>query len=200
MSSGRVSKFSVVAMFVLMSMMPIISASAVEIPTEYENPKSESIDESMPVLTKVPSGELPFHFSGVSTSGRAVCPALQNDGGSPGDAGNTSNTSKSIGSDPTQSTTGCVDANDGADYYKFTMTAKWNVDIELTVPTGADFDLYLADSNGSTAYDASEYNDPLEKVSTAGSQVDGIAGTYIIAIFQYLVMEHTHWRHGQMKL
>lgn len=185
MSSGRISKFSVVAMFVLMSMMPIISASAVEIPTEYENPTSESIDEYMPVLTKVPTGELPFHFSGVSTSGRAVCPALQNDGGSPGDAGNTSNTSKSIGSDPTQSTTGCVDANDGADYYKFTMTAKWNVDIELTVPSGADFDLYLADGNGSTAYDASEYNDPLEKVSTAGSQVDGVAGTYIIAIFQY---------------
>ena len=188
MSSSKLPKFSVVLMFIFVAMMPIISASVVST-TSIENEPQESESKATPILLEVgknvPIKDLPFHFSGTTTSGRAVCPALQNDGGSPGDAGNTSNTSKSIGSDPTQSTTGCVDANDGADYYKFTMSSGWNVDVELTVPTGADFDLYLADGNGTTAYAGSEYNDPLERVSTAGSQVDGIAGTYIIAVFQY---------------
>jgi hypothetical protein len=60
------------------------------------------------------------------------------------------------------------------------------VDVELVVPTGADFDLYLVDSTGNEYdYDWSEYNDPLEKVSTGGTSFSGVASTFYINVRAY---------------
>jgi hypothetical protein len=119
------------------------------------------------------------------TGARAPCPAFQSDGGTAGDSGNTSNTSKPLGTDPTTSITGCVDSIDTSDWYSFSLTSGKDIDVELSVPAGADFDLYLVNSAGTTALDASEYNDPLERVSSAGTSISGVAGTYYIAIYQY---------------
>ena len=104
----------------------------------------------------------------LGTSGRAPCPAVQTDGGTAGDTGNSSTTAKSLGTDPTNGPSGvngCVDSADSEDLYAITTTAGKEVDVELVVPTGADFDLYIVDSSKSPyAYDWSEYNDPLEQV------------------------------------
>ena len=55
------------------------------------------------------------------------CPAIQNDGGSPGDAGNaTTNTAKDLGSNPTTSFTSCADTTDIEDWYEFTMDQDYN--------------------------------------------------------------------------
>ena len=122
-------------------------------------------------------------------SGRAPCNAVQTDAGSAGDAGNTSTTAKSLGTDPSNGptgVTGCVDANDPEDMYSITTTSGKDVDVELVVPTGADFDLYIVDSTKNPyAYDWSEFNDPLEKVSTASTNLSGQATTFYIWVNMY---------------
>ncbi|MAS31830.1 MAG: hypothetical protein CMA39_02915, partial [Euryarchaeota archaeon] len=80
----------------------------------------------------------------------------------------------------------CVDANDPEDMYSITTTSGKDVDVELVVPAGADFDLYIVDSSKSPySYDWSEYNDPLEKVSTASTNLSGQATTFYIWINAY---------------
>ena len=117
------------------------------------------------------------------SSGRAVCPTAQNDGGTSGDAGGDINTTKTFGTDPTnQNLPGCVDASDTADYYRVVLTSGKDFTVELTVPTGADFDLYLIDAN-ITVYEASEYNDPLESFTFIVNA--SRAGTYYVVVFQY---------------
>ena len=82
------------------------------------------------------------------TGGRAPCPSVQNDGGTTGDAANTTNTTKTFGTDPSsQNVPGCVDATDIEDFYNLTLSAGKDFTVELTVPSSADFDLYLVDSN-----------------------------------------------------
>ena len=81
--------------------------------------------------------------------------------------------------------TGCVDTNDPEDLFKVTTTAGKDVDIELVVPASADFDLYIVDSAVTYAYDRSEYNDPLEKVTTAGTNLSGQAATFYIYVTAY---------------
>ena len=123
-----------------------------------------------------------------ATSGRAPCSAVQTDAGSAGDAGNTSSTAKSLGTDPTNGptgVTGCVDSADAEDMYSVTTTSGKDVDVELVVPAGADFDLYLVDATKSTFYDYSEYNDPLEKVTSGSSNLSGQATTFYIWIVAY---------------
>ena len=123
------------------------------------------------------------------TSGRAPCSAVQTDAGTAGDAGNTSTTSKDLGTNPNSGTTGgvtgCVDANDAEDLYKVTTSSGKDVDIELVVPAGADFDLYIVDSAVTFAYDRSEYSDPLEKVTTVGTNLSGQASTFYIYVTAY---------------
>ena len=127
-------------------------------------------------------------------SGRAPCSAVQTDGGSAGDAGNTTATARSLGNDPTNGPTGvsgCVDSSDTQDMYAITTTSGKEVDIEIVVPSGADFDLYIVDSSYSGnpndwyTYDYSEYNDPLEQVSTAGTSLEGQAVTFYALINAY---------------
>jgi len=122
------------------------------------------------------------------TSGRAPCSAVQTDAGSAGDSGNTSATAKSLGTDPNNGptgVTGCVDTTDTEDMYSVTTSSGKDVDVELVVPTGADFDLYLVDATKSIFYDYSEYNDPLEKVTSGSSNLSGQATTFYIWINAY---------------
>ena len=124
----------------------------------------------------------------LGTSGRAPCPAVQTDGGTAGDTGNTSTTAKSLGTDPTNGpggVSGCVDSSDPEDLYAITTTSGKEVDVELVVPSGADFDLYLVDATKTTFYDYSEYSDPLEQVTTAGTALEGNATTFYVWVNAY---------------
>ncbi len=123
-----------------------------------------------------------------TTGGRAACSTVQTDGGSAGDAGNTSTTAKDLGTDPANGPTGvsgCVDQSDKEDMYKVTTTAGKDVDVELVVPANMDFDLYLVDSTKTNFYAWSEYNDPLEKVTTGGTNLSGVATSFYIWINAY---------------
>ncbi len=71
----------------------------------------------------------------METGGRAPCPSVQTDGGSPGDAGDNSTTAKALGSDPSISNqNGCVDSTDSDDWYSVTLSASKDFVFELTVP------------------------------------------------------------------
>jgi len=120
-----------------------------------------------------------------SAGGRAPCPTIQSDAGVAGDAGNTSNTSRPLGQNPTTSKTGCMDATDTSDWYSFSYTSGKDIDVELVVPASMDFDLYLWDDSTQSFEDYSEYNDPLEKVTSIGSSISGVAGTYYIRLHQW---------------
>ena len=122
--------------------------------------------------------------SSTSTGARAACPVVQSDAGASGDAGNTANTSRNLGTNPNSGQTGnqgCMDANDQDDWYEVTTTSGKDVDVELVVPAGTDFDLYLVDGGGNIV-DSSVISDPLEKVSTLGTSLSGIAGSFYIQL------------------
>lgn len=120
-----------------------------------------------------------------ATEARAACPGSQNDGGSGTDAGSNNTTAVQLATDPTLSTTGCVDANDQVDFYAIPLTAGNDLDIRLTSPSGADFDPYLLDQNGSLI-DFSYAASLVEHVSTAGTTVHGGGQTVYLAVQQYL--------------
>lgn len=122
--------------------------------------------------------------SSSNAGARAACPMVQTDAGASGDAGNSANTSRSLGTNPTSGQTGnqgCMDANDADDWYEVTITSGKDVDVELVVPAGTDFDLYLIDGSGNII-DSSVISDPLEKVSTLGTSLSGIAGSFNIQL------------------
>ena len=122
--------------------------------------------------------------SSSNAGARAACPLVQTDAGASGDAGNSANTSRSLGTNPTSGQTGnqgCMDANDADDWYEVTITSGKDTDVELVVPTGTDFDLYLIDGAGNIA-DSSVVSDPLEKVSTIGTSLSGTASTFYIQL------------------
>ncbi len=122
----------------------------------------------------------------VSEAGaRAPCPSTQNDGGTSGDAAGGTSTTKSFGTDPSTSSSlsGCVDATDRLDFYAVNLSAGKDFTFELTVPTGADFDLYLKDSTNTSYLEISEYNDPLESFTFITNSSN--AGLYYVVISQY---------------
>ena len=195
MQNARRMAICLTLLFLVAPMMPFVNAQSSEIEDAVQ---SKTLTES----TIDPALLLPLSFGQkslesltprvVTSSGRAACPSpssLQSDGGSSGDAGADANTSRSLGTDPSSGNTGvqgCVDATDTDDWYTVTTTAGKDVDVELVVPTGADFDLYLVDSTGSEYdYSWSEYNDPLEKVSTGGTSFSGVASTFYINVRAY---------------
>ena len=115
------------------------------------------------------------------------CPAIQNDGGSPGDAGNaTTSTAKDLGANPTTSFTGCADTADVEDWYEFTIDQDYNIEVTMSNYQN-DYDLALAyEDNGSYfAADTSYYGDPVESVSSVGSQIESTPGTYWVVVFPY---------------
>ena len=77
---------------------------------------------------------------------------VQSDGGSPGDAGNSTTTAKNIGSNPTTSFLGCADTTDTEDYYEFTMDENYNIQVEMSNYAN-DYDMGLAyEDNGTFAF------------------------------------------------
>ena len=183
MRAMRTRTILLASLMIMMSMTPLVSADydkGIEQGKEYEdssifNLPAKTIDAFGP---RIDTG----------ASGRAPCSAVQTDAGSAGDAGNTSATAKSLGTDPTNGpsgVTGCVDANDPEDMYSITTTSGKEVDVELVVPANADFDLYLVDATKSTFYDYSEYNDPLEQVTTGGTALEGNATTFYVWVNAY---------------
>ncbi|MDP6640758.1 MAG: hypothetical protein QF817_06780, partial [Candidatus Poseidoniaceae archaeon] len=153
----------------------------------FTTPELEVSNSDEGILMKIdnpPADILEKYQSAKMAGGRAMCPTIQNDGGTTGDSGNTTATAKTLGTDPTTQKTGCVDANDKEDWYGFSMSSSYNIDVELSVPTGADFDLWLLNETGTGYYDYSFFNDPLEKVSSMGTAAEGKAGDYFIVVQQ----------------
>ena len=193
MQNARSAALCLTSLFLIASMMPFAAALAtLEEPTL----KIDDLANDEPQQPLAPQnliGQKGFDEGTPKTSsssGRAACPSpstLQSDGGSSGDAGSDANTSRSLGTNPNSGTTGtqgCVDATDTEDWYEITTTAGKDVDIELVVPTGADFDLYLIDSSG-TYVDGSESTTALEKVSTQSTSLSGVASTFFVEVYVY---------------
>ena len=127
--------------------------------------------------------ESPIRTGSSGTSGRAPCPAIQNDGGTAGDAGNTTATARSLGSDPTSSIQGCVDTADPTDWYSVQISQGYNIDVVLTF-TATDFDLGI--HNGTVWIDRDwASSGTSERVSTVGTSFDGSGGTFYIAVDAY---------------
>ena len=195
MQNARRTALCLILLFLIAPFMPLAIASAPgeETKIHLDQPAEATFSESMPITNLLGQKALDTLAPKSSTSsGRAACPSptsLQSDGGSNGDAGADANTSRSLGTNPNSGSTGtqgCVDATDTDDWYTVTTTAGKDVDVELVVPTGADFDLYLVDSSGNEYdYDWSEYSDPLEKVSTSGTSFSGVASTFYINVRAY---------------
>ena len=183
MRAMRTRTILLASLMIMMSMTPLVSA-------DYEKGIEQGKEFDDSPIFDLPAKTIDSVGPRIDTgaSGRAPCSTVQTDAGSAGDAGNTSTTAKSLGTDPTNGpsgVTGCVDANDPEDMYSITTTSGKEVDVELVVPTGADFDLYLVDATKSTFYDYSEYNDPLEQVTTGGTALEGNATTFYVWINAY---------------
>ena len=170
-------------LFFFAAMIPMVSALNEPNELKHISPKEyfdgPVMNHPTQLLFKEP------HYK-TTTGGRAACVA-QSDAGTPGDAGGDANTSRSLGTNPNSGQTGvqgCMDTADTEDWYEVTITAGKDVDVELTVPSTADFDLYLVDSAG-TEVDASLSISALEKVSTSGTSLSSTAGTFYIRILAY---------------
>lgn len=181
MQNARRMAISLTLLFLVAAMMPMVSALdeyvGFEKNASYEEAKSS--EQPNKLMFKDPAEKS-------TTSGRAAC-VTQSDAGTPGDAGSSANTSRSLGTNPNSGQTGsqgCMDSADTEDWYEVTITAGKDVDVELTVPASADFDLYLIDSSG-TYVDGSESVTALEKVSTSGTSISGSAGTFYIEVLVY---------------
>ena len=94
--------------------------------------------------------------------------SVQNDWSSGTDAGNSRDQALAISPG---SGTGYVDSTDTNDYYKISVAVGAETSAILTPPTGADFDLYLYDSNGVQ----------VDSSTLGGSQVDTVTYTTVVA-------------------
>ena len=183
MQNTRRTAIILTSLFLLAAMMPMVSA--LDEPKDFEQSSSGKyldtpvVNQPTQIIFKEPQQK-------TTTGGRAACVA-QSDAGTPGDAGGDANTSRSLGTNPNSGQSGvqgCVDSTDTEDWYEITTTAGKDVDVELVVPSGMDFDLYLMDSSG-TIVDYSESVTALEKVSTSGTSLSSNAGTFYIEVLVY---------------
>ena len=80
----------------------------------------------------------------------------------------------------------CADTADVEDWYEFTMDQDYNIEVTMSNYQN-DYDLALAyEDNGSYfAADTSYYGDPVESVSSVGSQIESTPGTYWVVVFPY---------------
>ena len=183
MQNARRTALGLTLLFFFAAMVPMVSAldeqGLMQIEVPEERMETDLVKQPNQLLFKEP-----HHPS--ATGGRAAC-VTQSDAGTPGDAGSDANTSRSLGTNPNSGQTGdqgCMDSTDTEDWYEVTITAGKDVDVELTVPSNADFDLYLIDSSGAYV-DSSESVTALEKVSTSGTSISGNAGNFFIEVFVY---------------
>jgi hypothetical protein len=172
---------SLTLLFLFAAMVPMVSAIDEYTGFEKSTSQEPTNEQQQPkkLMFKDPKQKQ-------TTNGRAAC-VTQSDAGVPGDAGGDANTSRSLGTNPNSGQSGdqgCIDSADTEDWYEVTTTAGKDVDVELTVPANADFDLYLIDSSGSYV-DSSESVTALEKVTTAGTSLSSNAGTFYIEVLVY---------------
>jgi len=183
MQNARRTAFILSSLFLFAAMIPMVSAF--NDPNSFDSPSTKELIDT-PVVNQPTQLLFKEPMTESTTGGRAACVA-QSDAGTPGDAGSDANTSRSLGTDPNSGQSGvqgCIDSTDTEDWYEITMTAGKDVDVELVVPSGMDFDLYLYDSSGSML-DSSESVSALEKVSTAGTSLSSNAGTFYVEVFVY---------------
>jgi len=193
----RTSTLLLASLMMLMSFSPLVNADFENDndPVEHDVTSllSDDIEQNVNIpskLTKydglydiVKLDENPLRVGNSGTSGRAACSAIQNDGGSTGDAGNTTSTAKSLGTDPTTSIQGCVDTADSKDWYSVQISQGYNIDVELTF-TATDFDLGI--HNGTVWIDRDWAGSGTnETVSTSGTSFDGVGGTFYIEVLAY---------------
>ena len=168
-SGTAVKSMTIITLMILAAMVPLMGSSANHIIAEDSvfEPQSHELGERVPF----------------NTGGRAPCPTVQNDGGTSGDAINSTNTTKTFGTDPSsQNVPGCVDSTDIEDFYNLTLSAGKDFTVELTVPSSADFDLYLVDSN-ITVYASSAGTALLESFTFITNSSN--SGTYYLVVVQY---------------
>ena len=170
-SGTAMKSLTIITLMILTAMVPLVDFPTPSIETQEEKIGPQSLE----------LGER----QSFQTGARAPCPSTQNDGGTSGDAAGGTSTTKSFGTDPTTSSSlpGCVDATDRLDFYTVNLTAGKDFTVELTVPSGADFDLYLKDSTNTTYLAFSEYNDPLESFTYIINSSN--AGTFYVVVSQY---------------
>lgn len=170
---------SVVLIMLLASLTPLI-APVMETVTDNTEP------------TQLPITELKLRDATL-TGARAPCPTVQTDGGTAGDAGNTTATAKSQGSDPTVlDLDGCIDTSDTEDWYGLQISANKDVVVILRDfgdGTTIDFDLVVSDSTGGNQQTGTGYvglsltyatSERVEFTTNASN-----AGMHYIQIWQY---------------
>ena len=129
----------------------------------------------------------------MDTGARAPCPTVQSDGGTAGDAGNTTATAKSQGNDPTVTNMdGCIDTSDTEDWYGIQISANKDVVVVLRDfgdGTNTDFDLVVSDSTGGNPQTGTGYVDfsmtyaATERVEFTTNSTN--AGMHYVQIWQY---------------
>ena len=129
----------------------------------------------------------------MDSGSRAPCPTVQSDGGTAGDAGNTTATAKSQGNDPTVTNLdGCVDTSDTEDWYGIQLSANKDVVIQLRDfgdGTNTDFDLVVSDSTGGNPQTGTGYVDysltysATERVEFTTNTTT--AGMHYVQVWQY---------------
>ena len=183
MQNAQRTAIGLTFLFLFAAMIPMVSA--LNEPHDFEQVSSKK-HLDVPVINQPTQLLFKEPLQKSTTGGRAACVA-QSDAGTPGDAGSDANTSRSLGTNPNSGQSGvqgCIDSTDTEDWYEITMTAGKDVDVELVVPSGMDFDLYLIDSSGSYL-DFSESVTALEKVTTSGTSLSSNAGTFYIEVLVY---------------
>ncbi|PIU13223.1 MAG: hypothetical protein COT21_02340, partial [Hadesarchaea archaeon CG08_land_8_20_14_0_20_51_8] len=124
-----------------------------------------------------------YHYSGSGSYSMTVTitggEAPQNDMGTNADAGNSISAATEISS---RSGTGYIDdQTDTDDYYKVSVSSGQTISVEMTPPSGSDFDLELYDSSQSL----------VDSSALGGSQTDSVeavassAGDYYIHVEQW---------------
>ena len=121
----RSLRFLIGTMFIITALLPIMSIyNPLNMDTFEEEDRENPFGE--PMLLDDLRKE-------IRNAVGAPCPAIQNDGGSPGDAGNaTTGTAKALGNNPTTSFTSCADSTDIEDWYEFDMDQDYNIEVTMS--------------------------------------------------------------------
>jgi len=96
---------------------------------------------------------------------------LANDAGTGADAGNSASTASNLNA-VDAIYYGNLSANDTDDYYSISIPNNRGISVDLTSPTGSDFDLYLYDQNQSWI-DTSVSTGALDSVTSNGTAIGG---------------------------
>ena len=118
---------------------------------------------------------LTFLFSFIHVA--PVTAIAQSDMGTGGDAGNSISTATTISAG---TGTGYLDSTDGEDYFKIAVSSGQTLTVSMTPPSGADFDLYI--------YDTNQYQ--VDSSTLGGSQTDIVEATASVSGYFYIYVYH----------